>query len=164
LFKNNPSEDSPFYSKVMHTHGLLRVLESVRASEGEGPIGRLYEVYGENIHHQGNSSVDASTLLAQAGLPAHHADAYGDEAWDKAIRLGMDEGLALVGNDVGTPILGFERADGSKVGFFGPVMSRRLPLDKALDMWDGLQLMTSIDCFWELKRTRTEQPNFALPE
>jgi hypothetical protein len=163
LFKNEMASDSPWYPKASHTHGLLRVLESVRAAEGDAPIGRLYEVFGEHIHHKGNPMVDASTTLAEAGLSAHHSDAYGDESWDAVIRAGMNEGLALVGNDVGTPILGFTRDDGSQVGFFGPVMSRRLPLDKALQMWDGLQLMTGIDCFWELKRTRTEQPDFTLP-
>jgi hypothetical protein len=72
----------------------------------------------------------------------------------------MDEGLALTGNDVGTPILGFVDESGKRVGFFVPVISRRLPLDAGLRLWDGLMLAASVDGFWELKRTRTEGPDF----
>jgi hypothetical protein len=161
--KNNPSPDSPWYARSAHTHGLLRVLESVRAAEGDSAVGGLYAVYGEHIHHRGDATLSAETALQEAGLDVAHAAAYSDEAWDPIVRADMDAGLALVGNDVGTPIIGFTRDDGSQVGFFGPVMSRRLPLDQALQMWDGLSLMTAIDCFWELKRTRTENPNFDLP-
>jgi hypothetical protein len=139
------------------------VLESVRAAEGDEPIGGLYTTFGENIHHQANPFVTASDLLSAAGLDARHADAFDDEAWDPIIRAQMDEGLALTGNDVGTPILGFVNGAGKKVGFFGPVISRRLSLDDGLRLWDGLQLMAGIDSFWELKRTRTEQPDFTPP-
>jgi hypothetical protein len=71
----------------------------------------------------------------------------------------MDEGLALTGNDVGTPILGFVDEMGKRVGFFGPVISRRLPLDAGLRLWDGLMLAASVEGFWELKRTRTQGPD-----
>jgi hypothetical protein len=158
--KNNPPEDSPFFARVNHTHGLLRVMESVRASEGDAPIGGLYAAFGEEIHHRGNPFATATQLLEAAGLDAKHADAYDDEAWDTTIRAQMDEGLALTGNDVGTPIMGFVNGAGKKVGFFGPVISRRLPLADGLNLWDGLHLMAGIDSFWELKRTRTEQPDF----
>jgi hypothetical protein len=161
--KNGTTPDSPWYAPVKHTLGLLRVMESVRAAEGDEPIGRLYTVYGEQLHHRGNRELDATTALTEAALDPAHAAAYDDESFDAIVRAGMDEGLALVGNDVGTPIIGFNRPDGSKVGFFGPVMSRRLPLDQALQMWDGLTLMTGIDAFWELKRTRTENPDFTPP-
>jgi hypothetical protein len=157
--KNNPTADSPFYPRVSHTHGLLRVLESVRAAEGNEPIGRLYGVYGEHIHHR-QELVDAKTALREAGLAITHADAFSDESFDPVIRAGMDAGLALTGNDVGTPILGFVNEEGRKVGFFGPVISRRLPLKQGLALWDGLMLTAGIDAFWELKRTRTEGPDF----
>ena len=59
----------------------------------------------------------------------------------------MDEGLALTGDNVGTPILGFENDIGKKVGFFGPVISRRLKHYDALQMWDGIIAMAGIDAF-----------------
>jgi hypothetical protein len=139
------------------------VIESVRAAEGDAAIGPLYTAIGAQVHHQGNSFVAATDVLVTAGLSPSHADAFGDDAWDSVIEASMAEGLALTGNDVGTPIIGFTREDGSKVGFFGPVISRRLPIAQALDLWDGLILCTGVDGFWELKRTRTENPNFDLP-
>ena len=135
------------------------MLESVRRAEGDAPIGRLYEVYGNHIHHQ-KDAVDAATALSEAGLSASHAAAYDDKSWDTVIKDAMDEGLALTGKDVGTPILGFANANGKRVGFFGPVISRRLPLDDGLRLWDALVQMVDVDHFWELKRTRTETPDF----
>ena len=160
--KNNLAEqpDSPFYEGAKHTHGLLRVLESLRAAEGNGPLEAYYTAAGEYIHHQRDSSVSAATVLAEAGLPAAHAAAYDDPSWDAAIATSMDEGLGLTGTDVGTPIIAFPNANGDTTAFFGPVISRRLPLAQALDLWDGMMLMGRVDSFWELKRTRTENPDF----
>jgi hypothetical protein len=160
LIKNQTQPDSPFYTKVTHTLGLLRVMESVRNAEGNEPIGKLYAAYGEQIHHQGNAFVEASSALRDAGLSTSHADAASDDSFDASIRAHMDAGLALTGNDVGTPILGFAQSGGKQVGFFGPVISRRMTVEHGLRLWDGLMLTADIDCFWELKRTRTENPDF----
>ena len=134
-------------------------MESVRAAEGDGPIGRLYEVYGEHIHHR-KELVSAAVALAEAGLAPEHAAAFDDPRWDPTIKAAMDEALGLTGNDVGTPILAFETSSGERVGYFGPVISRRLPLEHGLRLWDGLVLMISTPGLWELKRTRTEAPDF----
>jgi hypothetical protein len=136
------------------------VIESVRAEHGNDAVGRLYSVYGEHIHHRQDSFLRAETALAEVDLPAHHATAFDDESFDAGIRTQMDDGLSLTGNDVGTPILGFVNDKGTRVGFFGPIISRRLSLDDGLKLWDGLMLTANIDAFWELKRTRTESPNF----
>lgn len=160
LLKNNPPPDSPWYPRSARTHALLRVLESVRAAEGEGKLGELYTAYGRRIHHDQNVDFDPVEALTEAGLPASHASAMDDESWDAVIRAQMDEGLALTGTDVGTPILGFTNESGKKVGFFGPVISRRLTRDEGLKLWDGVMLISGVDSFWELKRTRTESPAF----
>jgi DSBA-like thioredoxin domain len=162
--KNNVQPDSPFYDAVIYTHGLLRVLESVRAAEGNAPLGALYTVFGEHIHHHQERSVGAATLLAEAGLDTKHAAAVDDESWDAVIAASMADGLSLTGNDVGTPILGFVDATGTRVGFFGPVISRRLPTADGLRLWDGVMSAATVDGFWEMKRTRTEAPDFALPD
>lgn len=161
--KNGLTPDSPWFEGANYTHGLLRVLESVRAAEGNAPLGRLYSVYGEHIHHRGESEVTASALLAEAGLSTEHAVAADDPSWDAAISASMDEGLGLVGNDVGTPIIAFAADDGRRVGFFGPVISRRLPLEQSLRLWDGFVMLAPIEGLWELKRTRTEGPDFTPP-
>jgi len=161
--KNDVQPDSPFYDAVVYTHGLLRVLEAVRAGEGNEPLGQLYTVYGEHIHHQQDLSVSAADLLAEAGLDTSYATAFDDESWDAVIRASMDDGLGLTGNDVGTPLLAFTDDTGKRVGFFGPVISRRLPLDQGLRLWDGVSAAATVDGFWELKRTRTVGPDFTPP-
>ena len=161
--KNDVQPDSPFYDAVVYTHGLLRVLEAVRAGEGDAPLGGLYTVFGEHIHHQQDRSVTAAELLAEAGLDTSYASAFDDETWDAVIQASMDDGLGLTGNDVGTPLLAFVDDSGKRVGFFGPVISRRLPLEQALRLWDGVSLAATVDGFWEMKRTRTEGPDFTPP-
>jgi DSBA-like thioredoxin domain len=158
-FKNDPPEDSPFYEPVTFTHNLLRVMESARAAEGDGAFFDLYWEAGTRIHHDGNRSFDPAELLEYVGLDAKHAVAFDDDSWDVVIREGMDEGLALVGNDVGTPIIAITDADGEKAGYFGPVISHVPPTDESLTMWDALVAMMGIDAFFELKRTRTGRPD-----
>ncbi|MCU1360827.1 MAG: hypothetical protein JWN99_2116, partial [Ilumatobacteraceae bacterium] len=159
MIKNETAPDSSFYEHVLKTKKLLRVFESVRSTEGGAPLGALYTVYGRHIHEQGDIDFTAATALTEAGLSTDHAAAFEDESWDAVIEAHMKEGLALVGDDVGTPILGFDSRSGQRVGFFGPVISKRLPLQESLDLWDGVMLMGGLDHFWELKRTRTEPPD-----
>jgi 2-hydroxychromene-2-carboxylate isomerase len=164
LLKNQPSPDSPWYEASVYTHNLLRVFEAVRAAEGDAPLGHLYTTYGEYIHHQQDRTKTAAELLAAAGLDTTYAAAFDDPSWDATIQAAMDEGLALTGNDVGTPLLAFVDDRGKKVGFFGPVISRRLPLEQGLRLWDGVTAAATVDGFWELKRTRTEGPDFTPAE
>ena len=72
----------------------------------------------------------------------------------------MDEGLALVGTDVGTPIIAWDRQDGERVGLFGPVITRVPKGEDSLKLWDAMITMGDIEGFWELKKTRTERPEF----
>ncbi len=164
LKKNKPPEDSDYFAPVEHTHKLLRVFESVKATDGMHAAFQFYWECGRNIHHDGvrdltDPAVSAETLLSNAGLDTAHAAAFDDEAYDAIIQEKMDEGLALVGNDVGTPIIAFP-SDSGKVGIFGPVISRAPQGEEGLALWDAMVTMSTMDGFWELKRTRTEGPNF----
>jgi predicted DsbA family dithiol-disulfide isomerase len=158
-FKNDPPEDSPFYEPVTFTHNLLRVMESARADAGDDAFFQLYWEAGTRIHHDGDRSFSAADLLESVGLDTKHAAAFDDESWDDVIRAGMDEGLALVGDDVGTPIIALTNSDGNKAGYFGPVITKVPPTDKSVAMWDALVAMMDVDSFFELKRTRTGMPD-----
>jgi hypothetical protein len=67
----------------------------------------------------------------------------------------MDEGLALVGTDVGTPIISVRGVDDREVALFGPVITKVPAPDDALALWDAVAWLATLDEFYELKRTRT---------
>ena len=121
LVKNQIGDDSPWYGVAKWRYGLLRVLESVRAVEGE--------------------------------------TAFDDESFDDELLRRHHEGLALVGNDVGTPIIGVPGRDGGEVGVFGPVITALPNRDDALALWDATFTLARLPEFFELKRTRTSGPN-----
>ena len=160
LIKNEPAPDSAFYDPLQWSYGLLRVMESVRSTEGEAAVGDLYVEYGRRIHHDGVRMFDAALALDAIGLDPAHAAATTDEQWDKEITSRMESGLALVGNDVGTPIISFFAADGREVAIFGPVITKVPEREKALRLWDTVVTLTELEEFWELKRTRTSRPEF----
>jgi len=159
FFKNQPDPSSTLHEPLFFTHRLLRVLESVRATDGNEGVFALYWEFGARIHHDADFDFEVEKALAEVGLDTAHAAAFDDESWDAVIRAGMDDGLALVGNDVGTPIIAMDNADGDRVGYFGPVISRVPSTEKSVKMWDALVAMMEVDSFFELKRTRTESPD-----
>ena len=161
LFKNDPDPGSDRYDFYARTHGLLRVMESVRVAEGETAVGELYTEYGRRIMHDQQFHFDLGEALEAIGLdPSHGAAADDGDRWDDAIREGMDAGLALVGDDVGTPIIGFSDGRGAQVGIFGPVIAEIPEGEAALELWDHLVALATMPGFYELKRTRQERPSF----
>lgn len=160
LFKNNPPEDSPFYPKVSRTRDLLRVVESVRAAGHADRIGELYAAFGTRIHHHDDYDFDVSGILTDLGLDQRHADALSDDSFDAAIHEGMDDGLALTGNDVGTPIIAVTGRNG-RVGLFGPVITEMPKGEDRLALWDHYVGIAQIPSFFELKRTRTASPDMS---
>ncbi len=181
LRKNEPDPDSEYYPHYLRTHKMLRVLESVRAANDGGDGGnagffKLYWELGTRIHNDGDRDFAMEDVLAACGLNASHLDAWEDEAWDEVIATRMDAGLDLVGADVGTPIIAIDAnsasaksdstdsdkdsGDTARLGIFGPVITKVPNLEDSLKLWDSVVTMTRIPGFWELKRTRTERPDF----
>ncbi len=160
FFKNEPDEDSDYYEAALFTHKLLRVMESVREADGNDDVFKLYWEFGRRIHHDSNHDFTASDALEAAGLDPSHAAAFEDDTWDANIRKRMDSGLELAGDDIGTPIIAFENDDKEKVALFGPVITRVPTPEQSLRLWDGYIMCATVPGFWELKRTRTERPDF----
>ncbi len=160
LFKNEPDPDSPYYEGALVGHRALRIMEAIRAEHGDDAVFDWYWQCATRIHHDGERPNDFADALAKVGRDPGFVDAADDERWDAEIRTRMDEGLALVGDDVGTPIIAFRCDDGTKRGIFGPVITKVPDTEQSLAFWDAMVVFTTTDGFWELKRTRTERPEF----
>ncbi|MGI9623702.1 MAG: disulfide bond formation protein DsbA [Acidimicrobiales bacterium] len=161
FFKNSPPEEQEeYHRRTFLTHRFLRVMESIRTDEGSDGVFRLYWELGARLHHDRNRDFEITSALEAAGLDTSHAVAFDDEKWDEEIRTRMELGLRLVGDDIGTPIIGFTNDDGEKVGLFGPVITRVPSTEQSLKLWDGFTMCATVPGFWELKRTRTERPDF----
>lgn len=159
----NEDKDVPddYKQRALKNLGSVRVVAAAAAKHGEEYVGRLYTELGTRLHNQGLSKqperlreVNEAALEA-VGLDGNLADAMESDEWDEAIRASHDEGITLVGQEVGTPII--------RVGanaFFGPVITKILRGEDAGRMWDGVLAVTEFDDFFELKRTRTRRPQF----
>jgi 2-hydroxychromene-2-carboxylate isomerase len=137
--------------------GPMRVCAAAEQSHGPDVLGPLYTALGTRFHPQqlpkDRATVEAA--IAEAGLPADLIDAMDDSSYDDAVRASHDEGMALVGQDVGTPII---RVDGT--AFFGPVVTPTPRAEAAGKLWDGVLLVVQTPGFYEIKRTRDVRPSF----
>lgn len=163
LYFLNKDKDVPadYLERAAKGMGSVRVIRAAADKHGEEYVGRLYTAIGTRLHNEGMSKEPERLreviegALADVGLETELADAMYSEAYDDAIRASHEEGIGLVGQEVGTPII--------RVGanaFFGPVITKIIRGEDAGKLWDGVLAVTAFDDFFEIKRSRTKRPTF----
>jgi protein-disulfide isomerase-like protein with CxxC motif len=125
--------------------------------DGPQVVWALYTALGQRVHPGGRRDIDEviREAVAEVGLaPLTQAEIDAPAAQD-LLRTHTKAMIAKVGNDVGTPTIEIDGA-----AFFGPVVTPAPKGQAGLDLWDGCVLIARTKGFYEIKRSRTDDPIF----
>lgn len=159
--KNDELDDSkpdktPHGDVHRSAHRVLRVIEAA-AAKGADRIG-LYNDFGKYFHIGGEPYDDAliAKVLDQQNLPADLAASADDAGFDEFLAQSNLAAMNVAGQDIGVPTIVFTAKDGTKSGYFGPVLQQLPEKGQALKLWDALSTLATDPNFYELKRQRPE--------
>jgi hypothetical protein len=158
LLNDGRDDVDPKYREMIK--GMLPAVRVCIAAEqlyGTESLRGLYTALGIR-HHDQQLALDDATIraaLAEAGLPESLADAATTDEYDEALAKSHHAGMDPVGYEVGTPVI---HVDG--VAFFGPVITRIARGEEAARIWDATRTLAEYPYFFEIKRSRTEMPQF----
>ena len=145
-----------------------RLFNAVFSQDGQEAVDKLYTALGTKYHNENridrHAHVDEpehafdeliKEALAEVGLPEERLAQALTTEFDEFMRENHAEAMKEVGNDVGTPVVKL-----NDVAFFGPVLTRIPRGEEAGKIFDGSVAVASYPYFFEIKRSRTEDPRF----
>ncbi|WP_308608158.1 DsbA family protein [uncultured Corynebacterium sp.] len=145
-----------------------RLFNVVFSQDGQEAVDKLYTALGTKIHNENRINRHAHVdepehafdelikeALAEVGLPEERLAQALTTEFDELMRENHAEAMKEVGNDVGTPVVKL-----NDVAFFGPVLTRIPRGEEAGKIFDGSVAVASYPYFFEIKRSRTEDPRF----
>jgi 2-hydroxychromene-2-carboxylate isomerase len=137
--------------------GPMRVVIAAEQKHGNDALRPLYTAIGTRFHNQKEERTPetVSAALKEAGLAPELIEAWDSTEYDDELRRSHHAGMDPVGMEVGTPVIHVEG-----IAYFGPVLSRIPRGEEAGQIFDAARVLAGYPHFWELKRTRTESPEF----
>jgi len=155
---NENRELSPEYTEWLKTaYRPVRVLIAAEERHGNQVVEPLYSAMGTRRHVGQEKDWDEiiAKSLADAGLEVDLAATADATDFDERLRASHAEGMDPVGDDVGTPVIHVD-----DIAFFGPVVTPAPKGEAAGRLFDGVMMVASTPGFYEIKRSRTDEPSF----
>lgn len=154
----NEGKDVPadYRAKIDQQWQVVRVFQAAKDRLTAEQFADLYTTVGTKFHPEGRMDARLDVVaeaLSELGLPADLIEVAEDSSLDDAFRATTAAAQALVGDDVGVPVIRY-----GDNAFFGPVVTPAPTGDDALRLWDGFALVVSVPGLYELKRTRSSGP------
>lgn len=149
------------YKEKMKGTRLPALVFAEVATEHPEKVDELYTTLGTMIHTEGRErgtgfeafNVMLSDALQQVGLAGEVGE--NPDAWEEKLRDYHAEAMKEVGDDVGTPVVKL-----GDTAFFGPVLTRIPRGEEAGELFDASVRLAQYPWFFEIKRSRTENPKF----
>lgn len=141
----------------------LRVIEAAKAENiaDMDSVGRFYSKIGTQFHNQGlGAKSSLAEALTEAAWPLELHYHENDEEMDIPIQKSMKEAQDLYGSeDVGVPLLVVEGE--TPTAFSGPLLNPTPRGSQGAALWDAIVVLSSTRSFYEIKRHRTQAPDFS---
>ena len=150
-------ELSDEYKKRMEqAWGPVRICAAAAREKGDEILLPLYTAIGTKFHNEKRRDLDAlKDAVTEVGLAESVLEAATSDEYDEEIRKSHHTGIDLVGEEVGTPIIRFR-----DFAVFGPVVTPIPRGENAGRVWDAVEILSGVDGFYELKRSRDRAPSF----